>query len=140
MGTKQITGKEDIVFFQKGLPTENVWIFDARSNVQGITKKERPLTAQHFDEFEACYGAEPNGRSERKDLGEQGRFHRFHISEIKERNYKLDITWLRDESLEDASDLPEPQDLAAEAITELEAVVDELKDIIEIIEQNGEIQ
>ena len=35
--------KANVVFFQKGRPTENVWIFDARSNVPGITKKDRPL-------------------------------------------------------------------------------------------------
>ena len=74
-------------------------------------------------------------RSKRKDLGETGRFRKFHISDIKERNYKLDITWLKDESLEDTNDLPEPQDLAAEAITELEAVVDDLKDIVNLLEK-----
>ena len=52
-----------------------------------------------------------------------------------ERDYKLDITWLKDESLEDADDLPEPDYLASEAITELEAVVDDLRDILELIEQ-----
>jgi type I restriction enzyme M protein len=129
--------KANVIFFQKGIPTENVWIFDARSNVPGITKKERPLTQRHFEEFEECYGSEPNGQSERQDSGEEGRFRKFHISEIQERNYKLDITWLRDESLEDASELPEPQDLAAEAITELEAVVDDLRDILQLIEING---
>jgi len=77
---------------------------------------------QHFAEFEKCYGKDPNGTSRREPVE---RFRKFHISEIKERNYKLDITWLKDESLEDADELPEPQDLAAEAITELEAVVDE---------------
>jgi type I restriction enzyme M protein len=127
--------KANVVFFQKGFPTENVWIFDARSNVPGITKKERPLTPEHFAEFEKCYGDEPNGGSKRKDLGEQGRFRKFHISEIKKREYKLDITWLKDESLEDAEDLPEPQDLAAEAITELEAVVDDLREIVSLIEK-----
>jgi len=132
--------KANVVFFQKGLPTEHVWIFDARSNVPGITKKDRPLTPQHFAEFEACYGPDPNGQARRKDLGEQGRFRRFHISEIKERNYKLDITWLRDESLEDAADLPEPQDLAGEAITELEAVVDDLRDIVALLEKEEGIE
>ena len=129
--------KANVIFFQKGYPTENVWIYDARSNVPGITKKERPLTPAHFADFEKCYGADPNGASRRKDQGEQGRFRRFHISEIRERAYKLDITWLKDESLEDADDLPEPQDLAAEAITELEAVVDELREILELIDSNG---
>ena len=131
--------KANVVFFQKGLSTENTWIFDARSNVPGITKKERPLTREHFAEFEECYGPDPNGRSERKDLGLEGRFRKFHISEIKERDYKLDITWLRDESLEDANDLPEPEVLVAEAITELEAVVDDLRDAMQLIEVNGEV-
>lgn len=130
--------KANVVFFQKGLPTENVWIFDARSNVPSITKKERPLTPAHFEEFEKCYGKDPNGQSRREDTGLEGRFRRFHISEIKERGYKLDITWLKDESIEDAAELPEPQDLASEAITELEAVVDDLKEILQLIETNGE--
>ena len=130
--------KANVIFFQKGMPTENVWIFDARSNVPGITKKDRPLTPQHFAEFEKCYGVDPNGQGRRKDLGEGGRFRKFHVSEIKDRKYKLDITWLRDESLEDSDGLPEPQDLASEAITELEAVVDDLKEILELIETNGE--
>ena len=54
---------------------------------------------------------------------------------MKERDYKLDITWLKDESLEDADDLPEPQDLAAEAIAELEAVVDDLKEMLTLLER-----
>lgn len=131
--------KANVIFFQKGLPTESVWIFDGRSNIPGITKKDRPLTAEHFVEFEVAYGQDPNGRSRREDKGMEGRFRRFHIDEIKERDYKLDITWLKDESLEDADELPEPQDLAAEAITELEAVVDDLKEIIALIEKEEEI-
>jgi len=129
--------KANVVFFQKGLPTENTWIFDARSNVPGITKKERPLTPDHFAEFEKCFSADPDGRSDRTDLGPEGRFRKFHISEIKEREYKLDITWLRDESMEDANDLPEPEVLVSEAITELEAVVDDLREILQLAENNG---
>jgi type I restriction enzyme M protein len=129
--------KANVVFFQKGAPTEHTWIFDARSNVPGITKKDRPLTKQHFAEFEKSYGARPNGDAKRKDLGPEGRFRRFSLPEIKERDYKLDVTWLKDESLEDADDLPEPQDLAAEAITELEAVVDDLREIVALIEKEA---
>jgi len=44
--------KANVIFLQKGYPTENTWIFDARSNVPGITKKDRPLTPAHFAEFE----------------------------------------------------------------------------------------
>ena len=131
--------KANVIFFQKGLPTESVWIFDARSNVLGITKKDRPLTPQHFAEFEECYGKDPNGLSKRKDGGETGRFRRFHLNEIKERGYKLDVTWLKDDSLEDSDELPDPQDLATEAITELEAVVDALREIIELVEHEESV-
>ena len=132
--------KANVIFFQKGPPTENVWIYDGRSNVEGITKKDRPLTAKHFEEFEKCYGADPNGHGKRKDLGLEGRFKKFSINEVKERGYKLDITWLKDESLEDADGLPEPQDLASEAITELEAVVDSLREIVTFVDKEEEIQ
>ncbi|MFZ5802605.1 MAG: N-6 DNA methylase [Candidatus Omnitrophota bacterium] len=130
--------KANVIFFQKGLPTENVWIFDGRSNVPGITKKDRPLSEEHFKEFEKCYGSDPNGQSKRTDLGVDGRFRRFNIKEIKDRGYKLDVTWLKDESLDDPEDLPEPQVLASEAITELETVVDSLKEIVAELESNGE--
>jgi len=127
--------KANVIFFQKGYPTENVWIFDARSNVPGITKKDRPLTPAHFAEFEKAYGKDPNGQSKRTDGGETGRFRRFSLKEIKARGYKLDVTWLRDESLEDSDDLPDPQELATEAITELEAIVDDLREIVALVER-----
>ena len=129
--------KANVIFLQKGVPTEEVWIFDARSNVPGITKKDRPLTREHFAEFEKCYGADANGLSKRKDLGEEGRFRRFSIQAVRERGFKLDFTWLKDDSLEDSADLPEPQDLAAEAILELEAVVDDLREIMALIEKDS---
>jgi len=129
--------KANVIFFQKGLPTEHVWIFDARSNVPGITKKDRPLTPEHFEEFEKCFGKYPIGQSKRIDTGELGRFRKFHISDIKERDYKLDITWLKDESVEDANGLPEPQYLISEAVDELEAAVDDLREVLQMIETNG---
>lgn len=130
--------KANVIFFQKGQPTENVWIFDGRSNVEGITKKDRPLNEKHFEDFEKCYGDDPNGQSKRKDLGEKGRFRKFNKKSIKDRDYKLDINWLKDDSLEDTDYLPDPQELATEAITELEAVVDDLREILNQLELNGE--
>lgn len=124
--------KANVVFLQKGPATEYTWIFDNRSNVPGITKKDRPLTDAHFVDFETSYGIDANGMSKRT---EAERFRRFHINDIKERDYKLDITWIKDDSLAGADDLPEPDILASEAITELEAVVDDLREIISLIEK-----
>lgn len=132
--------KANVIFFQKGLPTEKVWVFDARSNVPGITKKDRPLTREHFAEFEKVYGKDPNGQSRRTDTDETGRFRSFPLAAIKERGYKLDITWLKDESLEDSDDLPEPQELAVEAITELEAIVDSLREIVALVEKEEGVE
>jgi type I restriction enzyme M protein len=124
----------------RGYTLEDVRIYDAPSNVPGITKKDKPFTHEHFAEFIAAYGKDLNGLSKRTDTGEAGRFRKFHISDIKDRGYKLDITWLKDKSLEDASDLLEPQDLAAEAIVELESVADDLKDIVELLEKEEGVE
>ncbi len=132
--------KANVIFFQKGVKTENIWIFDARSNVPGITKKDRPLSAKHFEEFEQCYGADPNGQTKRKELSETCRFKSFTYKEIKDRGFKLDVTWLKDESFENSDELPEPQDLASEAITELEAVVDSLREILTLVEKEENVE
>ena len=44
--------KANVIFFQKGRPAEHVWILDARANAPRIAKKDRPLSPQHFAEFE----------------------------------------------------------------------------------------
>jgi type I restriction enzyme M protein len=131
--------KANVVFFQKGRPTEGVWIFDARSNVKGITKKDRPLTHEHFAEFERCYGPNPNGLSKRKDLGQEGRFRLFDAEDLKKREHKLDITWLKDSSLDDSEDTPEPQELASDAIDALEAVIKDLREIVSIVGKEGAV-
>jgi len=69
-----------------------------------------------------------------------GRFRKFTRQAIKDRGNKLDITWLKDESLEDSDDLPDPQELAAEAVTELEALVDDLREIIALVEKQEGIE
>lgn len=126
--------KANVLFLQKGISTENIWIYDCRTNIPGVTKKDRPLVPKMFEDFVKCYGKDPNGQAKRKDTGDEGRFRKFTISEIKDRNYNLDITWLKDESLEDPNSLPEPQVLASDAITELNACADELQEILTLIE------
>ena len=124
--------KTNVVFFTKGFPTEKTWIYDCRTNVPHITKKERPLTADHFAEFEKCFGPDPNGKAKRRDKdSKDDRWRCFDIEQVKERGYKLDgLKWLKDDSLEDSADLPEPDELATDAIEELQAAVVGLNSII----------
>ena len=128
--------KTNVIFFTKGYSTENVWIYDARTNVPRITKKDRPLTPEHFAEFEACFGSDANGHGKRdsKD-SKENRWRLFHITQVKERDFKIDsLKWLKDESLDDGEELPEPEELAADAIAELESAVEELNGIISLLE------
>jgi type I restriction enzyme M protein len=131
-----------VVFFTKGAPTERVWIYDARTNVPGITKKDRPLAASHFTAFVKCYGADPNGRARRKAAdSKEDRWRSFPISEVKERDFKLDgFKWLKDEDLGDGSDLREPEELATDAIEELRAAVEDLSAVLVALETgNGTV-
>lgn len=133
--------KTNVLFFQKGFPTETIWVYDDRTNVPGITKKDRPLTPAYFAEFEKVYGTDPNGGSKRNAAdSKEDRWHSFHISEVKERNYKIDsLKWLKDESLDDADSLPEPEELVTDAIAELREAVDELQKIAVLLENgNGD--
>jgi type I restriction enzyme M protein len=126
--------KANVIFFQKGRPTESVWIYDARSNVPIITKKDRPLAPEHFSEFEKCFGSDPNGTSRRKDSGEGGRFRKFGLEEVKARGYKLDFTWLKDDELDEDADLPEPSELAEEAVSVLQLALKDLKELMPLLE------
>jgi len=128
--------KTNVIFFTKGFPTESLWIYDARTNVPGITKKDRPLTPRYFSEFETCFGPNPNGRAKRKPKdSKEDRWRSFSIREVKERNFKIDgLKWLKDESLDDMNEMPEPEELAADAISELKGAVEELNSILSILE------
>lgn len=137
--------KANVVFFTKGYRGETVWIYDARSNVPGITKKDRPLVPEHFAEFQRCYGSDPNGRAKRKEKDSPAgkgylggdRWHKFSIAEVEGRDFKLDsFKWLRDESLEDADELPPAEELTTDAIAELEGAVEELNMVLALLE-NG---
>lgn len=121
----------NVIFFVKGSPTEHTWIYDARANVPKITKKQRPLSSDHFEEFEACYGDDPNGHAKRTEGDStDGRWRSFSLAEIKEHHYKLDaFKWLRDEETDDPAELPEPQELISETVEELQLAIDSLADI-----------
>ena len=124
--------KACVVFFQKGAPTEKTWIYDARTNVEGVTKKLRPLTAAHFDDFEKCYGSNPNGQSNRIEIE---RFKSFTIDEVKANDYQLDFKWLKEDTDDEFSHYTEPREVIERALEEVMAMANGLKEILELIER-----
>ncbi len=133
--------KTNVLFFQKGSQaatgsTKAVWVYDLRANMPKFGKRT-PLTREHFSAFEAAYGEDANGRSARTDEGEGGRFRRFSRDAVKARGDSLDIGWLKDDSAEDAADLPEPAVLAREAVDELNGALVELESILAELEFAG---
>jgi type I restriction enzyme M protein len=132
--------KTNVIFFVKGYKTENVWVYDGRSNVPHITKKDRPLTPDHFTEFEKCFGNDPFGRAKRKSNdSKEDRWRSFPIDEVKNHDFKIDsLKWLKDESLEDGDEVLEPEELATDAIAELESALKVLNDLVVLFENGSE--
>ena len=125
--------KTNVLFFERGhTPTGNtkeVWVYDLRANMPQFGKRT-PFTMEHLVPFMNAYGSQRNGTSPRVDEGETGRFRRFTREQIAERGDSLDISWLKDDSAEDAADLPEPAVLAQAAMQELEHAMTELDAIL----------
>ena len=83
---------------------------------------------------ERVLGRRP-GRARRAE-----RFRRFSYEELVARDkLSLDITWLRDESLDDADGLPPPDVLAREIVEDLEAALSEFAAIAEALRSREQV-
>jgi type I restriction enzyme M protein len=122
--------KANVLFFDKKPAgdkpwTTKLWVYDFRTN-QHFTMKQNPLRREHLDEFVDAY--KPGNRGKRK---ESERFKAFTYEEIIARDKaNLDIIWLKDDSLEDAADLPAPEILAREIMEELQVAIGEFTAIV----------
>jgi type I restriction enzyme M protein len=129
--------KTNVLFFTRGKTdkgnTQEVWVYDLRANMPQFGKRT-PLTREHFADFEKAFGKDPQGNpaalKKRKDTGETGRFRKFTRQWIAERDDSLDIAWLKDDNAESSADLPEPTVLATEALSEMEAIMNDLRGIL----------
>lgn len=124
--------KTNVLFFSRGKTdtgnTRAVWVYDMRANMPAFGKT-RPLKVEDFAPFENAFGADANGKSKRKDEGEEGRFRCFTRKQIEERNDNLDIAWLRDTEAESEEGLTEPEDIAAAIIGHLKAALGEIEEL-----------
>lgn len=112
--------KANIIFFRKGEPTKEVWIYDDRTNIEKVTIR-RPLTSEFFKDFEKCYHENPRRESKR--------FRRVTRDEIRRNGDNLDFIWLKDESKDDPDDLPPPEELIEEVVADLRTAVESLNEI-----------
>ncbi|MFM2241508.1 MAG: hypothetical protein RLZ97_363 [Verrucomicrobiota bacterium] len=98
--------------------------YDYRTNIHH-TLKRNPLRLEHLREFIGCYN--PANRHKRKETwhaekNPDGRWRRYSYAELAARDKtSLDLFWLKDDSLTDLDNLPEPADLAEEIIENIEA-------------------
>ncbi len=120
--------KANVIFFDKLSPledghrTNDVWVYDFRTNIN-LTLVTNSLNDEHLKDFVECYKKDDISKRT-----ESERFKKFSYDEIIKRDKtNLDITWLKDESLEDLENLPEPDELKKEIIENLEIALSSFK-------------
>lgn len=123
--------KANVLFFdakpaQEKAWTKKLWVYDLRTNIH-FTLKANPLQRSDLDEFVECY--KPGARQKRKPTWSEerpdGRWRAFDYDELVKRDkINLDLFWLKDTSLEDSDDLPDPDVLADEIADDLETALD----------------
>ena len=137
--------KANVLFFDnkpasKEPWTKEVWIYDYRSNISH-TLKTNPMRFEHLQEFVKLYN--PENRNKRTETwneeNPEGRWRKFAYAEIIERDKtNLDIFWIKDKSLTDLDNLPDPDVLANEIIENIEAGLNSFKEIMETINGDSE--
>jgi len=146
--------KTNVLFFTRGETdkenTKDVWVYDLRSNMPSFGKRT-PFGKSHLEPFENVFGENSDGSSDRKEgewsftEGEQDIensrwrcFSREWIADSK--GDSLDISWIKDEDSVDAADLPDPDVLAGEAMSELTEALRELDGLMLALGADDEAQ
>jgi len=135
--------KANVLFFDnkpasKKAWTKEVWIYDYRNNVHHTPKKS-PMGFEHLQDFIKLYNSKNrNKRTETwSEENEDGRWRKYTYDEIIARDKtNLDIFWIKDKSLADLDNLPDPDILANEIIENIESGLSSFREIMETI--NGD--
>jgi type I restriction enzyme M protein len=123
--------KANVIFFDnkpaaKTPWTKEVWIYDLRTNIH-FTLKTQQMKYDDLKDFVESYN--PQNNFKRK---ETERFRKFSYDEIIARDKtNLDIFWLKDESLGDMDNLPDPDIIALVIVENIEAGLASLEEIVE---------
>ncbi len=135
--------KANVIFFDRKPASETpwtkkLWIYDLRTN-KHFTLKTNPLKREDLDDFVKCYN--PKNRNKRNPTWTEkkpdGRWRVFEYDELINRDKaSLDISWIKDETLEDSENLPEPDILAQQIVEDLEAALEQFREIAEDLVKN----
>ncbi len=134
--------KANVIFFDKkpaspDRQTKEIWIYDFRTNIH-FTLKQHPMSDADLQDFIACYN--PENRHERKETWSEenpdGRWRKFSVDEILKRDKtSLDIFWIKDKSLADLDNLPDPDVLADDIIENLQSALESFQELKVILTQ-----
>lgn len=121
--------KTNVLFFDKGEPTTDIWVYDYRTGVHH-TMVQKPMTRAHLDDFVECYcsGHMEDRKQTYSDNNPNGRWRRFTEEEVNERddlNFKwIDLTEGDDRTIEEMLfDMQEVSDGIAEAVKNLKELL-----------------
>lgn len=128
--------KTNVLFFEKGKPTEDIWVYDYRTGVKH-TLVQKPLTREHLDDFVECYCSShiqdriPTYSAENPN----GRWRKFTKDEVYSRDQlKLDFKWIVNEEDDDRTlaeiitQIKEESVNIANAVAELEKLIGEVNE------------
>ncbi len=130
--------KANVLFFDnqpaaKEPWTKEIWYYDYRTNVHH-TLKRKPMRREDLAEFVTCYN--PSNRHVRKETwhpetNPEGRWRKYTYADIVARDKtSLDIFWLKDRSLADLDNLPDPKDLAEDIVENIEAGLNNFRTVL----------
>lgn len=129
--------KANVLFFDRkpasNKPwTRKLWVYDFRTN-QHFTLKTNPLKRADLDDFVTRY--KPGELNKRKatwsENSPEGRWRAFTYEELIERDKcSLDLFWLKDDSLLDAENLPDPDVIAQEIADDLRSALEQITGIL----------
>jgi len=118
--------------------TKEVWFYDYRTNIHHTLKK-KTMRFEDLADFIQCYN--PKKTTERAESwhaenNPDGRWRKYSYEELIARDKtSLDIFWLKDNSLTDLDNLPEPDELAENIIENLQAGLDSFRSVLSALTQ-----
>ncbi len=129
--------KANVLFFDRKPAaktpwTTRLWVYDLRTNMH-FTLKTKRMKRSDLDEFVACFN--PENRNKRAATWSEeipeGRWRAYEYDELVNRNKcSLDLFWLKDDSLLDADNLPDPDEIAEEIADDLRSALEQIEEIL----------